>query len=127
MAQNNRIIELVAHSLPRGGTPSARMKRATAIFAGMMGTLQLVRIATNEEQANEILLAGLTRSGPWRRSLGIKGQRSNPSFHSIWEHLMPAYVHINLRVIDPAKQAALAPRFQEALHEAGGGSCISVG
>ena len=33
---------------------------------------------------------------------------------------MPAYVHINLRVIDPAKQAALAPRFLEALTEAGG-------
>ena len=33
---------------------------------------------------------------------------------------MPAYVHINLRVIDRAKQAALAPRFQAALQEAGG-------
>jgi uncharacterized protein (DUF1330 family) len=33
---------------------------------------------------------------------------------------MPAYVHINLRVIDSAKQAALAPRFQAALQEAGG-------
>ena len=33
---------------------------------------------------------------------------------------MPAYVHINLRVIDPAKQAALVPRFQAALREAGG-------
>ena len=33
---------------------------------------------------------------------------------------MPAYVHINLRVIDAAKQAAVAPRFQEALQEAGG-------
>ncbi|CAM2156548.1 DUF1330 domain-containing protein [Pararobbsia alpina] len=33
---------------------------------------------------------------------------------------MPAYVHVNLRVIDSAKQAALAPRFQAALIEAGG-------
>ena len=33
---------------------------------------------------------------------------------------MPAFVHINLRIIDPAKQAALAPRFQKALQEAGG-------
>ena len=33
---------------------------------------------------------------------------------------MPAYVHVNLRVIDSAKQAALAPRFQTALQEAGG-------
>jgi uncharacterized protein (DUF1330 family) len=37
-----------------------------------------------------------------------------------WEMSMPAYVHINLRVIDAAKQAALAPRFQAALQEAGG-------
>lgn len=33
---------------------------------------------------------------------------------------MPAYVHVNLRVIDAAKQAALAPRFLAALNEAGG-------
>lgn len=33
---------------------------------------------------------------------------------------MPAYVHVNLRVINAAKQAALAPRFQAALQEAGG-------
>ena len=33
---------------------------------------------------------------------------------------MPAYVHVNLRVKDPAKQAALAPRFQAALQAAGG-------
>ena len=33
---------------------------------------------------------------------------------------MPAYVHINLRIIDPAKQAKLAPRFMDALEEAGG-------
>jgi uncharacterized protein (DUF1330 family) len=33
---------------------------------------------------------------------------------------MPAYVHVNLSVIDPVKQAALAPRFLAALQEAGG-------
>lgn len=33
---------------------------------------------------------------------------------------MPAYVHINLRIIDPAKQAKLAPRFMDALEDAGG-------
>lgn len=33
---------------------------------------------------------------------------------------MPAYVHVNLRIIDPARQAALAPRFLAALREAGG-------
>jgi uncharacterized protein (DUF1330 family) len=36
------------------------------------------------------------------------------------EGAMPAYVHVNLRIIDSAKQAALAPRFQAALKEAGG-------
>ncbi|ELT0934455.1 DUF1330 domain-containing protein [Enterobacter roggenkampii] len=33
---------------------------------------------------------------------------------------MPAFVHINLHVIDPARQASLAPRFTSALEEAGG-------
>lgn len=33
---------------------------------------------------------------------------------------MTAYVHVNLRVKDPAKQAALAPRFLTALQAAGG-------
>jgi len=33
---------------------------------------------------------------------------------------MTAYVHVNLRVKDPAKQAALAPRFLAALQAAGG-------
>ena len=33
---------------------------------------------------------------------------------------MPAYVHVNLRVKDPAMQAELAPRFRAALEEAGG-------
>ena len=33
---------------------------------------------------------------------------------------MPAYVHVNLRILDAAKPAALAPRFQAALQDAGG-------
>ncbi|WP_426439961.1 DUF1330 domain-containing protein [Bradyrhizobium genosp. P] len=33
---------------------------------------------------------------------------------------MPAFVHVNLRIIDSSKQAALTPRFQAALVEAGG-------
>ena len=33
---------------------------------------------------------------------------------------MTAYVHINLRVTDAVRQAALAPRFQAALQAAGG-------
>mgnify|MGYP001431510360 CR=1 FL=1 len=33
---------------------------------------------------------------------------------------MPAYVHVNLRILDQDLQAALAPRFREALEKAGG-------
>lgn len=33
---------------------------------------------------------------------------------------MAAFIHVNLRIIDPVKQALLAPRFMEALEEAGG-------
>ena len=33
---------------------------------------------------------------------------------------MPAYVHVNLRIIDATKQAALAPKFQAALQQFGG-------
>jgi uncharacterized protein (DUF1330 family) len=33
---------------------------------------------------------------------------------------MPAYVHVNLRIVDATKQAALVPRFQAALQKAGG-------
>ncbi|WP_349962541.1 DUF1330 domain-containing protein [Rhizobium sp. ZPR3] len=33
---------------------------------------------------------------------------------------MTAYVHVNLRIKDAAKQAALAPRFRAALEAAGG-------
>lgn len=33
---------------------------------------------------------------------------------------MTAYVHVNIRIKDPATQAALVPRFQAALKAAGG-------
>ena len=33
---------------------------------------------------------------------------------------MTAYVHVNIRIKDPARQAALVPRFQAALQAAGG-------
>lgn len=33
---------------------------------------------------------------------------------------MPAFVHVNLRIIDAARQAELAPRFRAALQAAGG-------
>lgn len=33
---------------------------------------------------------------------------------------MAAYVHLNIRVLDPARQAALAPQFKRAVAEASG-------
>lgn len=33
---------------------------------------------------------------------------------------MTAYVHVNIRIKDPARQAALVPRFKAALEAAGG-------
>ena len=33
---------------------------------------------------------------------------------------MTAYVHVNIRIKDPARQAALVPRFRAALQAAGG-------
>src|SRR5207237_7073714 len=39
---------------------------------------------------------------------------------SMREQQMPAYVHVNLRVLDAARQASIAPRFRAALEEAGG-------
>ena len=33
---------------------------------------------------------------------------------------MTAYVHVNIRIKDPERQAALVPRFQAALQAAGG-------
>jgi uncharacterized protein (DUF1330 family) len=33
---------------------------------------------------------------------------------------LAAYVHLNLRVIDPGRQAALMPRFMKALADVGG-------
>lgn len=33
---------------------------------------------------------------------------------------MTAYVHLNIRVLDPARQAALAPQFKRAVAEANG-------
>lgn len=58
MAQNDRIIGLIARTLPQGGTPDARMLRATSIFAGMMGALQLARITSDGGRAARILRSG---------------------------------------------------------------------
>ena len=62
-------------------------------------------------------------SGDWQASISDNAgaQRSAQSkIELLSGDTMPAYVHVNLRVIDSAKQAALAPRFQAALEEAGG-------
>lgn len=57
---NLAVIQLIADVLPPGGTARARQVWAMSVFASMMGTLQLMRIAPDARQAKEIMLAGRT-------------------------------------------------------------------
>lgn len=56
--QNDRIIALLERTLPEGGDKDARSARATAIFACLMGTLQLARIASAPQDIEQILAGG---------------------------------------------------------------------
>lgn len=60
LERNDEIVELIASLLPPGGTAEERADRATAIFAGMIGTLQLMRIAVTDKEALRIAEAGRT-------------------------------------------------------------------
>ena len=53
----DRIVALIAGLLPPGGTDIARVDRSRAIFAGMMGTLQLARTC-DEADAGRLLAGG---------------------------------------------------------------------
>jgi TetR/AcrR family transcriptional regulator, transcriptional repressor for nem operon len=55
---NSEIIQLIADTLPAGGTGKQRHACAQAMFAGMMGTLQLMRIATRPRDIDDIMQAG---------------------------------------------------------------------
>lgn len=55
---NLAVIQLIAEVLPPGGTARARQIWAMSVFASMMGTLQLMRIAPDAREAREIMLAG---------------------------------------------------------------------
>lgn len=57
-ARNRAIIDLIASTLPAGGAGDQRLMRAYAIFAGMMGSLQLMRIATDRQEVELIMEAG---------------------------------------------------------------------
>lgn len=57
-AECRAIIDLIAGVLPTGGAENERLARAYAIFAGMMGTLQLMRIAVNPGEVSFIMDAG---------------------------------------------------------------------
>jgi TetR/AcrR family transcriptional repressor of nem operon len=56
--QNDRIIALLGENLPGEGNEPERMMRAIAIFAGLMGTLQLARIAKDNADVDDILAGG---------------------------------------------------------------------
>ncbi|WP_199554345.1 TetR/AcrR family transcriptional regulator [Sandaracinobacteroides hominis] len=56
--RNREIVQLVADCLPPGGDATERLARGYAIFAGMMGTLQLMRVATDPAEVAMLLAAG---------------------------------------------------------------------
>jgi TetR/AcrR family transcriptional regulator, transcriptional repressor for nem operon len=58
LSQNEAIIALITENLPSGGDNVQRQLRATGIFAGLMGTLQLARIAKDQVVVEQILEAG---------------------------------------------------------------------
>lgn len=52
------LVDLLAGLLPPGGTGQDRSERSWAVFAGMMGSLQLARLAAPGAQVESILRAG---------------------------------------------------------------------
>lgn len=56
--QNNAIIALLAKHLPATMNEALLFERATGIFAVLMGTLQLARIARDQANLEQILTAG---------------------------------------------------------------------
>lgn len=57
-AQTDRLIQLIADLLPLGGDPEGRTTRASAVFATMMGVLQLMRIETDDAAAERLMREG---------------------------------------------------------------------
>lgn len=57
-AQTGRLIQLIADLLPEGGAPDQRTTRAAAVFAAMMGVLQLMRIETDDAAAERLMREG---------------------------------------------------------------------
>jgi TetR/AcrR family transcriptional repressor of nem operon len=49
------VVELIAAELPPGGGAGERVDRARALFALLMGSLQLARAASDPRQSNRIL------------------------------------------------------------------------
>lgn len=65
-----KFVALIASLLPKGGTVKARQERAYAIFGGLMGTLQLSRIATETDDRADLMRSGRSAalavaSQPW--------------------------------------------------------------
>ncbi len=56
--KTNRLVDLISSLLPDGGTPDQRSIRAKTVFALMMGTLQLMRIETDNAAAESLMNEG---------------------------------------------------------------------
>lgn len=56
--RNYAIVKLIADNLPAGGTSRERKSWALAVFAGMLGTLQLMRIASKPRDVDDIMQTG---------------------------------------------------------------------
>lgn len=69
--QSGRLIQLIADLLPEGGDAGDRTSRAGAVFAMMMGVLQLMRIETDDLAAERLMREGreaalCLATRPWR-------------------------------------------------------------
>jgi len=56
--RNRAIIDLVAETLPAGGNDRERHAWAQAVFASMLGTLQLMRLASKPRDVEDAMRAG---------------------------------------------------------------------
>ena len=55
----SKILTLIESRLPRGSSPATRRKKALAVFASIMGSLQLARAVSDKELSDQILETGI--------------------------------------------------------------------
>lgn len=54
----DRIVDLIASQLPAGGSDEERKARASAVFSLMLGSLQMMRVAPDEQEAERHMRTG---------------------------------------------------------------------